>query len=213
MDWQIIIAAAIKVVVFVFLITLPLVAMSVWAERRVSAAIQDRVGPNRVGPFGLLQAVADGIKFLLKEDFTPAHVRKGYFWLAPALTMVPALLTCAVLPFGSQLFGEKMVIADLDVGPLFVFAIASLTVYGIVLAGWASNSKYPFLGGVRAASDDLRRTESRKHRHGAGQKRLGTPPALGRRPQREGISPRYSPFHLFHHFHCFDVRRNEPSSL
>jgi NADH-quinone oxidoreductase subunit H len=152
MDWQIIIAAAIKVVVFVFLITLPLVAMSVWAERRVSAAIQDRVGPNRVGPFGLLQAVADGIKFLLKEDFTPAHVRKGYFWLAPALTMVPALLTCAVLPFGSQLFGEKMVIADLDVGPLFVFAIASLTVYGIVLAGWASNSKYPFLGGVRATS-------------------------------------------------------------
>ncbi len=152
MDWHIIIAAAIKVVVFVFLITLPLVAMSVWAERRVSAAMQDRVGPNRVGPFGLLQAVADGIKFLLKEDFTPDHVRKGYFWLAPALTMVPALLTCAVLPFGSQLFGEKMVIADLDVGPLFVFAIASLTVYGIVLAGWSSNSKYPFLGGIRATS-------------------------------------------------------------
>ncbi|MDF1741755.1 MAG: NADH-quinone oxidoreductase subunit NuoH [Verrucomicrobiales bacterium] len=152
MDWQIIIAAAIKVVVFVFLTTLPLVAMSVWAERRVSAAMQDRVGPNRVGPFGLLQAVADGIKFLLKEDFTPDHVRKGYFWLAPALTMVPALLTCAVLPFGSQLFGEKMVIADLDVGPLFVFAIASLTVYGIVLAGWSSNSKYPFLGGIRATS-------------------------------------------------------------
>ena len=152
MDWQIINAAAIKVVVFVFLITLPLVAMSVWAERRVSAAIQDRVGPNRVGPFGLLQAVADGIKFLLKEDFTPDHVRKGYFWLAPALTMVPALMTCAVLPFGSQLFGEKMVIADLDVGPLFVFAIASLTVYGIVLAGWSSNSKYPFLGGIRSTS-------------------------------------------------------------
>ena len=152
MDWHLIIAAAIKIVVFVFFVTLPLVAMSVWAERRVSAAIQDRVGPNRVGPFGLLQAVADGIKFLLKEDFTPAHVRKFYFWLAPALTMVPALLTCAVLPFGSQLFGEKMVIADLDVGPLFVFAIASLTVYGIVLAGWASNSKYPFLGGVRSTS-------------------------------------------------------------
>ena len=95
MDWHIIIAAAIKVVVFVFLITLPLVAMSVWAERRVSAAMQDRVGPNRVGPFGLLQAVADGLKFLLKEDFTPDHVRKGYFWLAPALTMVPALMTCA----------------------------------------------------------------------------------------------------------------------
>ena len=152
MEWQIIIAATIKIIVFVFLTTLPLVAMSVWAERRVSAAIQDRVGPNRVGPFGLLQAVADGIKFLLKEDFTPNHVRKGYFWLAPALVMVPALMTCAVLPFGSKLFGEKMVIADLDVGPLFVFAVASLSVYGIVLAGWASNSKYPFLGGVRSTS-------------------------------------------------------------
>src|SRR6056297_1483715 len=136
MDWQLILAATIKIIVFVFLTTLPLVAMSVWAERRVSAAIQDRVGPNRVGPFGLFQAVADGIKFLLKEDFTPNHVRKGYFWLAPALVMVPALMTCAVLPFGSKLFGEKMVIANLDVGALFVFAIASLTVYGIVLAGW-----------------------------------------------------------------------------
>jgi NADH-quinone oxidoreductase subunit H len=152
MDWHIIIAAVIKIVVFVFLVTLPMVAMSVWAERRVSAAIQDRVGPNRVGPFGLLQAVADGIKFLLKEDFTPAHVNKFYFWLAPALTMVPALLTCAVIPFGSRLFDEKMVIADLDVGPLFVFAIASLSVYGIVLAGWSSNSKYSFLGGVRSTS-------------------------------------------------------------
>lgn len=152
MDWHIIIAAVIKIVVFVFLVTLPMVAMSVWAERRVSAAIQDRVGPNRVGPFGLLQAVADGIKFLLKEDFTPAHVNKFYFWLAPALTMVPALLTCAVIPFGSRLLGEKMVIADLDVGPLFVFAIASISVYGIVLAGWSSNSKYSFLGGVRSTS-------------------------------------------------------------
>ncbi|MEX2579033.1 MAG: complex I subunit 1 family protein [Verrucomicrobiales bacterium] len=152
MDWQIIIAAFVKVGGFVFLTILPMVALAVWAERRVSAAMQDRVGPNRVGPAGILQPVADGLKFLLKEDFTPDHVRKGYYWLAPALTMVPALLTCAVLPFGSRLFGEKMVIADLDVGPLFVFAIASLTVYGIVLAGWASNSKYPFLGGVRSTS-------------------------------------------------------------
>ncbi len=152
MDWQFLLASLTKIVVFVFLVTLPLVALTVWAERRVSAAIQDRVGPNRVGPFGLLQPLADGIKFLLKEDFTPNHVRKGFYWIAPALTMVPALLTCAVLPFGSTLFGEKMVIADLNVGPLFVFAIASLTVYGIVLAGWASNSKYPFLGGVRSTS-------------------------------------------------------------
>ncbi|MDF1811151.1 MAG: NADH-quinone oxidoreductase subunit H [Verrucomicrobiales bacterium] len=152
MDWPFILASTVKIIVFSFMMILPLVALCTWAERRVSAAIQDRVGPNRVGPFGLLQPVADGVKFLLKEDFTPSHVRKTYYWMAPALVMVPSLLTCAVLPFGSRLFGEKMVIADLDVGPLFVFAIASLTVYGIVLAGWASNSKYPFLGGVRSTS-------------------------------------------------------------
>jgi NADH-quinone oxidoreductase subunit H len=92
------------------------------------------------------------VKSFLKEDFTPQHVNKFYYWLAPALVLIPALLTCAVLPFGSELFGEKMVIADLNIGPLFVFAIASLSVYGIALAGWSSNSKYPFLGGVRATS-------------------------------------------------------------
>lgn len=152
MDIEFIIISLVKIVGLVFLTILPMVAYSVWAERRVSALIQDRIGPNRVGWAGLAQPIADGLKFILKEDLTPKHVRAGYFWLAPALTMVPALLTCAVLPFGSRLFGEKMVIADLDVGPLFVFAIASLSVYGIVLAGWASNSKYPFLGGVRSTS-------------------------------------------------------------
>lgn len=152
MDWTFLAISVAKIIGLVFLVILPMVAYSVWAERRVSAAIQDRVGPNRVGFAGLLQPMADGLKFILKEDFTPAHVRKTYYWMAPALTMIPALLTCAVLPFGSRLFGEKMVIADLDVGPLFVFAIASLSVYGIVLAGWASNSKYPFFGGVRSTS-------------------------------------------------------------
>ena len=155
----------IKIVALVFMVILPMVAYSVYAERRFSAVLQDRVGPNRVGiPFtkislaGLGQPMADGLKFILKEDLTPGHVRKFYYWLAPALTMVPALLTCAVLPFGGHLklpFVDepfRMVIADLDVGILFVFAIASLGVYGIVIAGWASNSKYPFFGGVRSSS-------------------------------------------------------------
>lgn len=152
MDLVALAISAAKIIGLVFLVIMPMVAYSVWAERRVSALIQDRVGPNRVGFQGLLQPLADGLKFILKEDFTPKHVRTGYYWLAPALTMVPALLTCAVLPFGSQILGEPMVIADLNAGPLFVFAIASLSVYGIVLAGWASNSKYPFLGGVRSTS-------------------------------------------------------------
>jgi NADH-quinone oxidoreductase subunit H len=105
-----------------------------------------------VGPFGLLQPLADGLKFLLKEDFTPAHVRKVYFWLAPAIAMVPAFLTIAVIPFGSMLGDQKMVIADLNVGVLYTFGIVSLAVYGIVLAGYASNSKYPFLGGIRSTA-------------------------------------------------------------
>src|SRR5690349_583091 len=103
-------------VIGVIAIILPMVAYSVVAERRISAFIQDRVGPNRVGPWGLLQPLADGLKFILKEDFTPGHVRKVYFWLAPAITMIPAFLTIAVIPFGSQINGYKMVIADLNVG-------------------------------------------------------------------------------------------------
>lgn len=131
---------------------LGLMNYAVYAERRVSALIQDRLGPNRVGPAGLLQPIADAGKFLLKEQFTPAHVNKFYYWLAPCLAMVPAVIGIAVVPFGSTLFGVPMVIADINVGILFVFAISSLGVYGIVLGGWASNSKYPFLGGVRSSS-------------------------------------------------------------
>ncbi len=133
-------------------ILMPLIALAVLAERRISAAIQDRIGPNRVGPWGLLQPLADGLKFLLKEDFTPGHVRKAYFWLAPAAAMVPPFLTVAVIPFGSTMGSQNMVIADLNVGILYTFGIVSLSVYGIVLAGYASNSKYPFLGGIRASA-------------------------------------------------------------
>jgi NADH-quinone oxidoreductase subunit H len=143
------------------------VAYSVLAERKISAFIQDRVGPNRVafpligsipviGPFltrlGFWQPMVDGLKSFLKEDFTPAHVRKVYFWLAPAITMIPAFLTVAVIPFGSTLGKQRMVIADLDVGILYTFGIVSLGVYGIVLAGYAANSKYPFLGGIRSSA-------------------------------------------------------------
>lgn len=136
----------------VFGAVMTMFAYSVWAERRISAFIQDRVGPNRVGPLGLLQPLADGVKAFLKEDFTPAHVRKAYFWIAPAITMIPAFLAVAVIPFGSRIGNQKMVIADLNVGILYTFAVVSLGVYGIVLAGYASNSKYPFLGGIRSSA-------------------------------------------------------------
>lgn len=146
---------------------LTMVAYSVLVERKVSAFIQDRVGPNRVAPpllgsipilgplltrMGIWQPLADGLKSFLKEDFTPAYVRKVYFWLAPAITMIPAFLTIAVIPFGSKLGSQQMVIANLNVGILYTFGIVSLGVYGIVLAGYAANSKYPFLGGIRSSA-------------------------------------------------------------
>jgi NADH-quinone oxidoreductase subunit H len=147
-----ILKSLLKILAIVFLVILPMVSYAVYAERRVSALIQDRLGPNRVGPAGLFQPIADAMKFLLKEDYTPAHVNTFYYWLAPCLAMVPAITTIAVVPFGSTLFGVPMVIADVNVGVLYVFAIASLGVYGIVIAGWSSNSKYSFLGGVRSSS-------------------------------------------------------------
>src|SRR5438552_13746138 len=147
-----IVTSLVKIVGILFLVILPMVSYSVYAERRVSAFIQDRRGPNRVGPAGLFQPIADMFKLLLKEDFTPRSVNTFYYWLAPCLAMMPAITTIAVVPFGSTLFGVPMVIADVNVGILFVFAIASLGVYGIVIAGWASNSKYPFLGGIRSSS-------------------------------------------------------------
>lgn len=170
MDPIFLIATLAKIGAFIG-ITLSFVSICVIFERRFSALIQDRVGPNRtmvplsilgfkkdfalpIG--GLTQPVADGLKFILKEDFTPSYVRKFFFWIAPALVVVPALLTMAVIPFGSPMeLGNDfipMAIADLNIGPLFIFAIASLTVYGITLAGWASNSKYPFFGGVRSCA-------------------------------------------------------------
>ncbi len=167
----IIVSSVLKTGFLIFGVVLPLVSYTVYAERRVSALIQDRLGPNRTGfplslagfglkdwsPFlgGLGQPVADAVKFLLKEEFTPASVNKFYYFLAPILAMAPALVTLAVIPFGSFLFGQKMVVADVNVGILYIFAIASIGVYGIVLAGWSSNSKYPFFGSIRASSQML----------------------------------------------------------
>jgi NADH-quinone oxidoreductase subunit H len=164
---QFVLWSAVKVLCVIFLALLPMVAYSVLAERKISAFIQDRVGPNRVSPpfigsipfigplltrWGIWQPLADGLKSFLKEDFTPDYVRKAYFWLAPAITLIPAFLTIAVIPFGSTMGSQKMVIADLNVGILYTFGIVSLGVYGIVLAGYASNSKYPFLGGIRSSA-------------------------------------------------------------
>lgn len=140
-----------KIIIFL-IILLSMISYIVLAERRICAFIQDRLGPNRVGPFGLLQPIADSLKFLFKENVLPRHVNKFYYLLAPIMSVIPALLTFAVIPLGSTLGGVPMVIANLNVGILWIFSIASLGIYGIVLAGWASNSKYSFLGGIRSSA-------------------------------------------------------------
>ncbi len=145
------------------------VMMVIWMERRQSAFHQDRLGPNRVGPFGLLQSVADGVKNFMKEETFPAQANRTLFTLAPMLSFVPSLLLFAVIPFAAPLpvtfdftlplLGRfvhdglvPMMIADVSIGILFILAISSVSVYGIVLAGWSSNSKYAFLGGLRASA-------------------------------------------------------------
>ena len=144
---------------------------SVLAERKISGWIQGRVGPNRtrlpllgyipvlgnmLTGIGLFQPIADGLKFLFKEEIVPGHVKRGYYYLAPLLALAPALTTIVVLPFGRYVDAEgtvqPLVLANIDVGILFILGISSLGVYGIVLAGWSSNSKYPFLGAIRASA-------------------------------------------------------------
>jgi NADH-quinone oxidoreductase subunit H len=137
----------------VFFVILTLAAYLVFAERKILAWIQDRKGPNRVGPFGLLQPLADLIKLLTKEDVVPAAADRWLFYLAPAMAAIPAILTFAVIPFGAPLTiaGRPLplLVADLNVGLLFFLALSSIAVYGVAIGGWASNSKYSLLGGIR----------------------------------------------------------------
>src|SRR3954463_907771 len=128
----------------------------VLAERKVSAWMQDRIGPNRVGPFGILQPVADGIKILLKEGIVPSHVDKGLFVIAPAISMLTTMLAFAVVPFGPVDDAPKwlrfIIAPNIDIGIVFIFAVGSLAVYGVILGGWASNNKYSALGSLRASA-------------------------------------------------------------
>jgi NADH-quinone oxidoreductase subunit H len=147
--------AVVKVLVF-FHVFLALFSLMTYVERRLLAFMQFRLGPNRVGPFGILQPVADGIKLFFKEEVMPAGANKWAFVAAPALAIVTAFLSIAVVPYGPtvHLFGRDipLQIADLDVGVLFLFAISSLGVYGIVMAGWAANNKFTLLGGLRSSA-------------------------------------------------------------
>jgi NADH-quinone oxidoreductase subunit H len=127
-----------------------------WAERRICSWMQNRTGPNRVGPFGLLQSVADAVKFVFKEDLVPAHVRKWYYLIAPGLCVVPAFITFAVVPFGPVIDVQgttvALQLASMNVGFIFAISVSSLAVYGIIVASWASNNKYSMLGGLRSTA-------------------------------------------------------------
>jgi NADH-quinone oxidoreductase subunit H len=142
--------------IVLLVITLTVAAYSTYGERKVAALLQDRIGPDRAGPFGLLQPLADGVKMFMKEDFVPAGANKRLFLLGPAIAMTTALLTGVVIPWGGTLtFGDFTINlqgTDPEIGILYVFAMVSIGVYGIMLGGWASNNKYALLGAVRAAS-------------------------------------------------------------
>jgi NADH-quinone oxidoreductase subunit H len=158
MDW-----ADIGIVVFrvvlVFALLLGATIINVWAERKVLADMQSRIGPNRAGPWGILQTVADGLKLFFKESITPRKAELATFMLAPFLAVIPAFLIFLMVPFGAPfMIGDREVIlqgADLNIGLLFILAMSSLAVYSVVLAGWSSGSKYPLIGGIRATAQAI----------------------------------------------------------
>ena len=147
MEYVFILFSEIYKILYVLIPVLVSVAMIVWLDRRIWAFVQKRRGPNVVGPFGLFQTLADALKYIFKEIIIPASSNKIIFILAPIVTMTLALIAWAVIPFS-----EDYVLADINVGILYIFAISSLGVYGIIMGGWASNSKYPFLGSIRSAA-------------------------------------------------------------
>lgn len=144
------------VVLVIFVITLTIAAYSTYGERKIAAFLQDRVGPNRAGPFGLLQPLADGLKMLMKEDFVPEKANKFLFHIAPGLSMLVALMVSAIIPWGRPLMigGREVALqaTDVNVGILYVLGVVALGVYGVMIGGWASNNKYGLMGALRASS-------------------------------------------------------------
>jgi NADH-quinone oxidoreductase subunit H len=157
-DWAFIIEKLILIVIIVFA-SLGIALYTTFGERKVAAILQDRPGPNRAGPFGLLQPLADGLKLIMKEEIIPNASSKWLFILGPGLAMTASLMTCAVIPWGTSLhlFGRtiELQIADVNIGILYVFAVVSMGVYGIMIGGWASNNKFSLMSALRAASQAI----------------------------------------------------------
>lgn len=157
-DWLLIIEKLVLIAIIVFA-SLGIALYTTFAERKVAAVLQDRPGPERAGPFGLFQPLADGLKLIMKEEIIPTSSNKALFIIGPGLAMTAALMTCAVIPWGStvELFGRKMdlQIADINIGILYVFGVVSLGVYGIMIGGWASNNKFSLMAALRGASQAI----------------------------------------------------------
>ena len=158
LDWLLIIEKLVLIAIIVFA-SLGIALYTTFAERKVAAVLQDRPGPERAGPFGLFQPFADGLKLIMKEEIIPNSSNKALFILGPGLAMTAALMTCAVIPWGSsvQLFGRTidLQIADVNIGILYIFGVVSLGVYGIMIGGWASNNKFSLMAALRGASQAI----------------------------------------------------------
>lgn len=158
LDWILILEKLILIAIIVFA-SLGIALYTTFSERKVAAVLQDRPGPNRAGPMGLLQPLADGLKLIMKEEIIPSSASKALFILGPAMAMTAALMTCAVIPWSSsvELFGRKidLQIADINIGILYVFGVVSMGVYGIMIGGWASNNKFSLMAALRGASQAI----------------------------------------------------------
>ena len=158
LDWILMLEKLILIAIIVFA-SLGIALYTTFSERKVAAVLQDRPGPNRAGPMGLLQPLADGLKLIMKEEIIPNSASKGLFILGPAMAMTAALMTCAVIPWSSsvELFGRKidLQIADINIGILYVFGVVSMGVYGIMIGGWASNNKFSLMAALRGASQAI----------------------------------------------------------
>ena len=158
LDWFLLIEKLILIAIIIFA-SLGIALYTTFAERKVAAILQDRPGPNRAGPFGLFQPLADGLKLITKEEIIPTHANKWLFILGPGLAMTAALMTCAVVPWGGtiEVLGHQvdLQIADVNIGILYVFAVVSMGVYGVMIGGWASNNKFSLMAALRAASQAI----------------------------------------------------------
>ena len=155
MDWSFLLAKCLLIIV-IFIVSLAMAAYSTYGERKIAALIQDRIGPDRAGPWGILQPLADGVKFFMKEDITPSASNKFLFMLGPSLFMITALMTSAIIPWGKSFVidGKEFTpqVANLNVGILYILGVVSIGGYGIMIGGWASNNKFSLLGALRASS-------------------------------------------------------------